>query len=93
MQWGERQLPESDPSCESCKGTAARKRTCEEISPANPEGERPRVFFSDDVLRRNRYIRSEELFEPSSILLLSRCLEACQVIVFEAFRQTLENAA
>ena len=35
------------------------------------------VFFSDDVLQRNRYIRSEELFELSPILLLPRCLEAC----------------
>ncbi len=33
-------------------------------------------FFSEFVLQRNRYIRSAELFEESSILLLSRCLEA-----------------
>ena len=36
------------------------------------------VFFSEIVLQRNRYIRSAELFELSSILLLSRWLEACQ---------------
>ncbi len=35
-------------------------------------------FFSGFDLRRNRYIRSAELFELSSILLLSRRLEACQ---------------
>ncbi len=34
-------------------------------------------FFSEFDLQRNRYIRSAELFEPSSILLLLRCLEAC----------------
>ncbi len=35
-------------------------------------------FFGRFVLRRNRYIRSAELFELSPILLLSRCLEARQ---------------
>ncbi len=35
-------------------------------------------FFSEFDLQRNYLIRSEELFELSSILLLSRCLEACQ---------------
>ncbi len=35
------------------------------------------VFFSDDVLWRNYFIRSIELFEPSPILLLPRCLGAC----------------
>ena len=38
----------------------------------------PHVFFSDDVLQGNRFIRSAELFEESSILLLLRRLEASE---------------
>ncbi len=34
-------------------------------------------FFSDDALRRNRFIKRVDLFELSPILLLLRCLEAC----------------
>ena len=39
---------------------------------------RVHVFFPDDVLQRNWFIKRVELFELSPILLLSRCLEACQ---------------
>jgi hypothetical protein len=44
-------------------------------------------FFGRFDLQRNRYIRSGELFELSSILLLSRCWRLV-VVVFEASRQT-----
>ncbi len=36
------------------------------------------VFFSDDVLQRNRYIKRGALVEASPILLLLRCLEASE---------------
>ena len=35
-------------------------------------------FFSGIVQQRNHFIRSEALVEESPILLLPRCLEACQ---------------
>ncbi len=35
------------------------------------------VFFSDDVLWRNCYIKNVVLFEEKSILVFPECLEAC----------------
>ncbi len=50
-------------------------------------------FFGRFVLQRNRFIRRAELFELSSIPLLSRCLEASECQFLRLLDKTVENAA